>query len=164
MQEVRLNLYQADREFQVEIGGGGFGYRLLGPKFDGSSRLIKSVILSDRDKEEIIGYVKPDAKAIEEERDRLKAELADEKEDHDICEAKIKREYEATLSERDAEVGRLREILVGILAEAGICNDLTCSIDELSDYSMKLRKRYNSYQELYDGHTEKAALAGEEKP
>ena len=75
MSEVRLNLYQADREFQVEIGGGGFGYRLLGPKFDGSSRLIKSVILSDRDKEEIIGYVKPDAKVIEDERDRLRAEI-----------------------------------------------------------------------------------------
>ena len=67
MQEVRLNLYQCDREFQIEIDGGGFGYRLLGPKFDGSSRLIKSVLLTDRDKEEIIGYVKPDAKAIEEE-------------------------------------------------------------------------------------------------
>jgi hypothetical protein len=78
MPEVRLNLYQADREFQIEIGSGGFvfGYRLLGPKFDGSSRLIKSVILSDRDKEEIVGYVNPDAKAVEEERDGLKVENA----------------------------------------------------------------------------------------
>jgi hypothetical protein len=69
MMEIRLNLYQADRDFQVEIGGGGFGYRLFGPKFDGSSRLIKSVILSERDKEEIVRFVKPDAEAVERERD-----------------------------------------------------------------------------------------------
>jgi len=70
MMEIRLNLYQADRDFQVEIGGGGFGYRLFGPKFDGSSRLIKSVILSERDKEEIVRFVKPDAQAVERERDQ----------------------------------------------------------------------------------------------
>jgi hypothetical protein len=88
MQEVRLNLYQCDREFQIEIGGGGFGYRLLGPKFDGSSRLIKSVILSDRDKEEIIGYVKPDAKAIEEELADYKA--AKERDELEANNAKLR--------------------------------------------------------------------------
>ena len=103
MQEVRLNLYQADREFQVEIGGGGFGYRLFGPKFDGSSRLIKSVILSDRDKEEIIGYVKPDARAIEEE-------LADYK----AANASIREELRCRIKERDkleAENKRLKKEL-----------------------------------------------------
>lgn len=75
--EIRLNLYQADRDFQVEIGGGGFGYRLFGPKFDGSSRLIKSVILSERDKEEIVRFVNPDAEAVERENGELKEVLED---------------------------------------------------------------------------------------
>ena len=114
MPEVRLNLYQADREFQVEIGGDGFGYRLLGPKFDGSSRLIKSVILSDRDKEEIIGYVKPDAKAIEEE-------LADYK----AANASIREELRCRIKERDkleAENKRLMEALDRIESMATIEN------------------------------------------
>ena len=114
MQEVRLNLYQCDRGFQIEIGGGGFGYRLLGPKFDGSSRLIKSVILSDRDKEEIIGYVKPDARALEEE-------LADYK----AANASIREELRCRIKERDkleAENQRLGEALDRIESMATIEN------------------------------------------
>ena len=103
MSEVRLNLYQADREFQVEIGGGGFGYRLFGPKFDGSSRLIKSVILSERDKEEIVRFVKPDAEAVERERDS-----ADER-------ARMlnfqKEKLEAALAAAQGDNGKLREVI-----------------------------------------------------
>jgi hypothetical protein len=131
MPGVRLNLYQADREFQVEIGGDGSGYRLLCPKFDGSSRLIKSVILSDRDKEEIIGYVKPDAKAIEEERNDMllhpekyfsafrdlkvvmvRAERAEEElADYKAANASIREELRCSIKERDrlkAENERLK--------------------------------------------------------
>jgi hypothetical protein len=103
MMEIRLNLYQADRDFQVEIGGGGFGYRLFGPKFDGSSRLIKSVILSERDKEEIVRFVKPDAEAVERERDS-----ADER-------ARMlnfqKEKLEAALAAAQGEVERMREVI-----------------------------------------------------
>jgi hypothetical protein len=114
MQEVRLNLYQCDREFQIEIGGGGFGYRLLGPKFDGSSRLIKSVILSDRDKEEIIGYVKPDARAIEEElaRSLLREKMLADKWGKENLELAIERDrLKAELAEREKEVERLTNII-----------------------------------------------------
>lgn len=101
--EIRLNLYQADRDFQVEIGGGGFGYRLFGPKFDGSSRLIKSVILSERDKEEIVRFVKPDAEAVERERDS-----ADER-------ARMlnfqKEKLEAALAAAQGDNGKLREVI-----------------------------------------------------
>jgi hypothetical protein len=103
MMEIRLNLYQADRDFQVEIGGGGFGYRLFGPKFDGSSRLIKSVILSERDKEEIVRFVKPDAETVERERDS-----ADER-------ARMlnfqKEKLESALAAAQGEVERMREVI-----------------------------------------------------
>jgi regulator of replication initiation timing len=129
MQEVRLNLYQADREFQVEIGGGGFGYRLFGPKFDGSSRLIKSVILSDRDKEEIIGYVKPDARAIEEE-------LADYK----AANASIREELRCRIKERDkleAENELLRERVQSVMDKhfdetSGIYEDFKQALGDAS--------------------------------
>ena len=118
MQKVRLNLYQADREFQLEISACGSGYRLFGPKFDGSSRLIKSVILSDRDKEEIVGYVKPDAKAIEEERDELKSNLHKAYSDESV---RRYENYTAISMENDrlkADLAEARNVLIGWLTFA----------------------------------------------
>ena len=37
--------------------GSGDGYRLIGPKFNGSSKLLKSVELTDRDAQEIRSYL-----------------------------------------------------------------------------------------------------------
>ena len=153
MSEVRINLYQADREFQLEISADGNGYRLFGPKFDGSSHLIRSAILSDRDKEEIIGLIKPTAKAIEEEVDRLinickdrNAEITtlqverdrlkvENQQLHDVCQEEMKslkdtaleeiKKLKAELAEARREIERMRDALDTI---EGMATDTTFDI------------------------------------
>jgi hypothetical protein len=49
-------------QFQLSINkrdenGSGDGYRLLGPKYNGSSRTLQSVTLSARDRDEIRAYL-----------------------------------------------------------------------------------------------------------
>ena len=51
-----------DGALQVSIGksdddGGGHGYRIAGPKYDGSGKQLLCHTLTQRDKEEIISYL-----------------------------------------------------------------------------------------------------------
>jgi hypothetical protein len=60
---------RADGGLQVSIGhvnadGNGTGYRIAGPKYDGTGRTIYHHVLTDRDKEEIRSYLDADGEEL----------------------------------------------------------------------------------------------------
>jgi hypothetical protein len=59
MSEVSLALYKDEltKSFQVAIEDSTGGYRLLGPKFSGHSKLLKRVVLTRRDALSIQNYL-----------------------------------------------------------------------------------------------------------
>lgn len=56
-----------DGALQVSIGvedddGGGHGYRIAGPKYDGHGKTLVKHYITERDAREIAGYLKPERK------------------------------------------------------------------------------------------------------
>lgn len=52
-----------DGAIQISIGiqdadGGGHGYRIAGPKYDGNGKTLLKHLISDRDREQILSYLK----------------------------------------------------------------------------------------------------------
>ena len=58
-EDIRIEVYRDGwtDHLQVSIGNGSHGYRIAGPKFNGSGKKLLSRILSERDVKEIREYL-----------------------------------------------------------------------------------------------------------
>lgn len=57
--DIKIEVYQDGwtKGFQLCIGDENGGYRIAGPKFNGSGKLLLSKTLDERDKKEILSYI-----------------------------------------------------------------------------------------------------------
>jgi hypothetical protein len=64
---ISVDQREYDGALQVSVGvedenGGGHGYRIAGPKYDGRGKTLIKHFITDRDAREIIGYLKSETK------------------------------------------------------------------------------------------------------
>ena len=69
MTEVVLTVdRRGDGQLQVAITADGLGYRIAGPKYDGSGKTVLRHVLTERDKDEIQSYLRTTATADKQGR------------------------------------------------------------------------------------------------